>query len=194
MKHPYTFSTIVFTHEHFGEKYRFSYRSDLHLPDLTPWSARLGLPLNCPDIEQHIHLIFLIAICKNREAGICSFNYLKNKILFTRKIELNLKYNSVKQRSFSSNKWSKITRQTKKNLHTNRHFLTMIGSKFVPSLLCAYGGVGNLCVALSALVCVCVCVCVCVYVCVCVCEWVSGLCFYFILVPVCKQSIIFSVY
>jgi hypothetical protein len=30
--------------------------------------------------------------------------------LFTKKIELNLKYNSVKQRSFSLNKWLKITR------------------------------------------------------------------------------------
>jgi hypothetical protein len=78
--------------------------SDLLLPDLTPWSAPLGLPLICFDIEKHIHIIFLIAIYKNRAAGICSFNYLKNKILFTKKIELNLKYNSVKQRSFSLNK------------------------------------------------------------------------------------------
>ena len=81
---------------------------DFILPDLTPWSARLGLPLDCEDVMKHLHLIFMITIYKNRAVGSCSFNYLKNKILYVRKIELNLKFNSANQRRISKNKWSKI--------------------------------------------------------------------------------------
>ena len=81
---------------------------DFILPDLTPWSVRLGLPLECEDVMKHLHLIFMITKYKNRAVGSCSFNYLKNKILYVRKIELNLKFNSANQRRISKNKWSKI--------------------------------------------------------------------------------------
>ena len=52
---------------------------DFLLPDLTPWSARLGLPLECEDVMKHLHLIFMITIYKNRAVGSCSFNFLMNK-------------------------------------------------------------------------------------------------------------------
>ena len=84
------------------------FRKDFLLPDLTPWSARLGLSLECEDVMKHLHLIFMITIYKNRAVGSCSFNFLMNKILYLRKIKLNLKFNSANQRRISKNKWSKI--------------------------------------------------------------------------------------
>ena len=81
---------------------------DLSLPDLFPWSARLVLPLKFVDIARHIHFIFMMTLYKNRAAECCSFSYLKNKIFYCKKIELNVKFNSTNHHKISLSKWSKI--------------------------------------------------------------------------------------
>ena len=84
------------------------FRNALTLPNLTKSSALFGLPFNTPNLIKHIHLIFLMAIYKNRKIGKCSVVYIKNKIKFTKKIEKNMNFFNANQRNINALKWAQI--------------------------------------------------------------------------------------
>ena len=67
-------------------------RTNLTLPVLTPKCAFFGFHEIDDKLINHIHLIFKIAVYKNRNTNICSETYVINKIIQTKKIEQNITY------------------------------------------------------------------------------------------------------
>ena len=65
-------------------------KTKLTLPVWTPKSAFFGFHEIDDKLINHIHLIFKIAVYKNRNKNICSETYVINKIIQTKKIEQKL--------------------------------------------------------------------------------------------------------
>ena len=66
--------------------------TEVNLPDLTPESAFVGLGQNYDNLSNHIHLIFKIAVYNSRQKEVCSINYIKRKIIASKKLETNMTF------------------------------------------------------------------------------------------------------
>ena len=80
----------------------------IELPPLTPKSAYFGFHPLKDSLVNHIHLIFKIAVYKNRISETCSISYIKNKIFQIKNLEENLTYLDVNAKQVNQNKWSRI--------------------------------------------------------------------------------------
>ena len=78
---------------------------EVGLPDLTPESAFLGLGQSYDNLSNHIHLIFRIALYNSRQKEVCSINYLKRKIIASKKLESNMTFFDNDKRTKNFQKW-----------------------------------------------------------------------------------------
>ena len=83
-------------------------KTKLTLPVLTPKSAFFGFHEVDDKLINHIHLIFKIAIYKNRNKNICSANYVINKIIQIKKIEQNITYLNQVASDTNKRKWARL--------------------------------------------------------------------------------------
>ena len=81
---------------------------EIQLSELTPGSAFLGLNPLDDVLANHIYLIFKIALYNSRQKRKCSIQYIKRKIVATKKLELNMTFfdNDKKQKTFQ--KWTRV--------------------------------------------------------------------------------------
>ena len=83
-------------------------KTKLTLPVLTPKSAFFGFHEIDDKLINHIHLIFKIAVYKNRNKNICSETYVINKIIQTKKIEQNITYLNQIASEINKKKWARF--------------------------------------------------------------------------------------
>ena len=83
-------------------------KTKLTLPVLTPKSAFFGFHKIDDKLINHIHLIFKIAVYKNRNKNICSETYVINKIIETKKIEQNITYLNQIASEINKKKWARF--------------------------------------------------------------------------------------
>ena len=81
---------------------------NIELPSLTPKSAYFGFHPLKDSLINHIHLIFRIAVYKNRESETCSISYIKNKINSIKNLEENLTYLDANAMQLNHDKWSRF--------------------------------------------------------------------------------------
>ena len=84
------------------------HRTKLTLPVLSPKSAFFGFHEVDDKLINHIHLIFKIAIYKNRGKNICSATYVINKIFKIKKIEQNITYLNQFASEKNKEKWARL--------------------------------------------------------------------------------------
>ena len=82
--------------------------SGLDLPDITPQSAYIGLPIDSDPLIQHIHLIFRICLYKGRKQKSCSIQYFINKVKQVRQIETLVTSTNPRKRIFNHQKWTRV--------------------------------------------------------------------------------------
>ena len=82
----------------------------LQLPPLSPKSAFFGFPDNSKLIN-HIHLIFRIAVYNSRSSSTCQVQYILNKIINAKKVELNIGKIDQAIRTKFVEKWSDFALQ-----------------------------------------------------------------------------------
>ena len=80
----------------------------IDFPELTPKSAFFGFHPLKDSLINHIHLIFRIALYKNRESRTCSVVYIKNKIAQIKKLEENLTYLDINAMRINQYKWARL--------------------------------------------------------------------------------------
>ena len=80
----------------------------LTLPVLTPKISFFGFYEIDDKLINHIHLIFKIAVYKNRNKNICSETYVINKIIQTKKIEQNITYLNQIASEKNKKKWARF--------------------------------------------------------------------------------------
>jgi len=82
--------------------------SGIDLPDITPQSAYIGLPIDSDPLIQHIHLIFRICLYKGRKQKSCSIQYFINKVKQVRQIETLITSTNPRKRIFNHQKWTRV--------------------------------------------------------------------------------------
>ena len=80
---------------------------EVDLPDLTPESAYLGLGQTYDNLSNHVHLIFKIALYNSRQKEACSINYIKRKIIASKKLECNMTFYDNDKRVKNLQKWER---------------------------------------------------------------------------------------
>ena len=83
----------------------FNQSTEVDLPDLTPESAFFGLGQSYDNLSNHIHLIFKKALYNSRQKEVCSINYLKKKIIASKKLESNMTFFDNNKRTKNFQKW-----------------------------------------------------------------------------------------
>jgi len=86
--------------------------SSLALPDITPESAYIGLPLDSTPLNQHLHLIFKLCLYKGREQKSCNVQHIINRTKQIKKIEFCITSNNTRKKLTNQVKWSGLPDNT----------------------------------------------------------------------------------